>query len=175
MLEPLDSQEQEDHPGLLEVLVLLELKDILVSLAVLVLRENKVSKEKVVLLDLVDCQVQLVPLVNVERSVLGAQVELLDHLEKEAPLAVEVFQELTDPLGRKVKPVIEDLLAQMDQKAKSEILVVLAPQVCKDFVVSPVAQVLRANLVALASVAYPVLMAKTENKALRVFKVCLDL
>lgn len=60
-------------------------------------------------------------------------------------------------------------------QAKSEILVVLAPQVCKDFVVSPVAQVLRANLVALASVAYPVLMAKMENKALRVFKVCLDL
>lgn len=173
--ERLVSQEQEDHPGLLEVLVLLELKDILVSLVVLVLRENKVSKEKVVLLDLVDCQVQLVPLVNVERSVLGAQVELLDHLEKEAHLAVEVFQGLMDHLGRKVKLVIEDLLAQTDQKAKSEILVVLAPQVCKDFVVSLVAQVLPVNLVALASVVYPVLMAKMVNKVLRVFKVCLDL
>lgn len=102
-------------------------------------------------------------------------MELLDRLEKEVLLVAVVFLVLTDHQDRKVKRVIEDLLAQMDQKAKLEILVVLDPLVCKGFVVFQAAQVHQGNLVVLANVVCPVLMEKTANKVLRVFKVCLDL
>lgn len=174
-LERLASQEPEVHQVLLEAPVLLVLKDIPVSLAALVLRASKVSREKAVLLDLAVYQVRQVQLANVERSVPEVQVELLAHLEKEAHLAVEVFLELMDHQGRKVKPVIEDLLDPTDQKAKLVTLAVLAPRVYKDFVVFQAVQVLLANLVALVNVVCPELMVKMANKVLRVFKVCLDL
>jgi hypothetical protein len=71
--------------------------------------------------------------------------------------------------------VIEDQLVLTDQREKSEIQVVLALLVCKDFVVFQAAPDPLASLVALVNVVYPVLTAKTENRDPKVSKVFPDL
>ena len=71
--------------------------------------------------------------------------------------------------------MIEDQLVLTDQREKSEIQVVLALLVCKDFAVFQAAQDPLASLVALVNVVCPVLTAKTESRDLKVSKVFPDL
>jgi hypothetical protein len=59
--------------------------------------------------------------------------------------------------------VIEDQLVLTDQREKSEIQVVLALLVCKDFVVFQAAPDPLASLVALVNVVYPVLTARSSR------------
>jgi hypothetical protein len=71
--------------------------------------------------------------------------------------------------------VIEDQLALTDRKEKSETQVVLVLPVCKDFAVYQAELDLLVSLVVLVNAVCPVLMAKTENRVPKVFKVYPDL